>query len=71
MAKTQLEMIFRDDLGKEVTLNLVNPKADLTLATVKAAMQAAIDKNIFSNKGASLKEIVKAEIRTVDVVALA
>lgn len=35
----RLEMIFRDEAGKEATLSLANPKDDLTKAGVMAVMQ--------------------------------
>lgn len=70
MAKT-LEMVFRSNANKEVTLTLAEPKDDLTLAGVKAVMQDIISKNIFSIKGAELVGFVDARITSKDSQSLA
>ena len=70
MTKT-LEMTFRDTLGKEVTISLPSPKADLTLSAVNTVMQDIVDRNIFTTKSGELVDIVEAKVRVVDVTALA
>ena len=69
MTKT-LEMTFRDTMGKNVMINIPNPKDGLTLAAVDAIMQDIIDKNIFATTSGDLVDVVEAKIRVVDVTVL-
>ncbi|HWR41462.1 MAG TPA: DUF2922 domain-containing protein [Patescibacteria group bacterium] len=69
MTKT-LEMVFRSTAGKDVTLSLADPKADLTLSQVQTVMQDIASRNIFSISGAELKDVVTARIRSRDAVDL-
>ncbi len=70
MAKT-LEMVFRNESGKEVTLSLADPREDLTLAEVKTVMEDIITKQIFSSKTGDFAQIVEARISSKDAVVLA
>lgn len=70
MVKT-LELVFRNQSGKEVTINLADPRDDVTQAQAKAVMQDILTKNIFSTKGGDLTQIVDARVRTRDAVSLA
>lgn len=70
MTKT-LEMVFRNEAGSEVSLQLADPKDGLTLAEVEAAMNDIITKNVFTTKGGDLLTIVEAQIRVRDTIALA
>lgn len=70
MTKT-LEMIFRNEIGKEVTLSLADPKDNLTSAEVQTVMEAIVDRNIFNTKNGDLVQVVEGRIRTRDTVALA
>lgn len=69
MVKT-LEMVFRNASGKEVTLNVVEARDDLTLAEVKTVMEDIIAKNIFTTKTGDLVQMVEARIRSNDSVVL-
>lgn len=69
MTKT-LEMVFRNESGSEVSLQLNNPKDELTLAQVQTVMQDIIAKNIFTTKGGDLTDVVEAQVRVRDVIAL-
>lgn len=69
MTKT-LEMTFRDVMGKNVMINIPNPKDGLTLAEVDAIMQDIIAKNIFATTSGDLVDVVEAKIRVVDVTVL-
>ena len=69
MTKT-LEMTFRDTMGKNVMINIPNPKVGLTLAEVEAIMQVIIAKNIFATTSGDLVDAVEAKIRVVDVTVL-
>lgn len=66
-----LEMVFRNNSGKEATLSLADPKDDLTKAEAETAMQNILEKNIFSTSGGDLKEIVESRIHTSESVTLA
>lgn len=66
-----LEMVFRNNSGKETTISLADPKDGLTKAEVDTLMQSILDKNIFSTSGGDLKESVESRIRTSESVALA
>ena len=69
MTKT-LEMTFRDSMGKNVMINIPNPKDGLTLAQVDTVMQDIIAKNIFVTTNGDLVDAVEAKIRVVDVTVL-
>ena len=70
MVKT-LEMVFRNESGKEVVISIAEPKEDLTLAQVNAVMQDIVAKNVFSTKTGDLVQIVEARIRSNDMAVLA
>lgn len=63
MATTQvLRMIFLNQLNKQVTINLNNPKDTLTAVEVQGAMDTVISKNIFTSTGGDLVSKVSARI---------
>lgn len=65
MAVTQtLSMVFLNQPNKNVTLNLDNPRDNLTAAEVQAAMDSIITKNIFTSSGGDL--VTKVSARVVD-----
>lgn len=68
--KKTLEMIFRNESGNEVMIQVANPKVDLTLAQVNAVMQDIVAKNIFSTTGGDLVQMVDAKIRVLEVTEL-
>ena len=70
MVKT-LDMVFRNESGKTVTLSLLEPKDALTLTAVNTVMQDIISKNIFSTTTGDLVQIVEARIRSTDMAVLA
>lgn len=70
MTKT-LEMVFRNQSGKEVVISVADPRDDLTKAQADAVMADIVAKNIFSPKGGELVQAVEARIRTRDAVTLA
>ncbi|MGI6093486.1 MAG: DUF2922 domain-containing protein [Veillonellaceae bacterium] len=69
MTKT-LEMVFRNNEGKETVISLADPRDDLTRAEVDVVMQDIIAKNIFLTKSGDLMQIVDARIRTRESVSL-
>ncbi len=69
MAKT-LEMVFRSEGGKEVTLSIADPKENLTLAEVKTVMADIIAKQVFESKTGDFSQIVEARINSKDTAVL-
>ncbi|WP_378957073.1 DUF2922 domain-containing protein [Pelosinus sp. sgz500959] len=69
--KKVLEMHFRNETGKEVTILVNDPKEDLTALAVNAVMQTIITKNLFSTTSGDLVQIVSAQLRSTDVAELA
>ena len=70
MVKT-LEMVFRNEGGKTVTLSILEPNDNLTMAEVSTVMQGIISKNVFSTVGGDLVQVVEARIRSNDMAVLA
>ena len=58
----KLLMSFRNADGNQVSLSIDDPRADVTDAEVKAAMQMVLDENIFTSSGGELVAIVDATI---------
>ncbi len=70
MGDKRLEMIFATAGGSRSTISLDEPLDDLDQATVQAAMQTIIDKNIFATKTGALTGINAARIVTREVTEL-
>jgi len=62
MAKT-LELVFRNELAKEITISVANPKINLTAAQVQPVMADIVAKNIFTTKGGNLVQPVESRLR--------
>lgn len=67
----KLNMVFKTDLDKEVTLTLSDPKDDLTKTQVVAVMEEIIAKTLFVSKKGKLATVVDVVIKSTDEVALA
>ena len=68
---TDLDLVFKNAIGKKVTLNIEEPKKGVTKAKIDAAMQMVVENNVFNSTGGDLVEAVEGCLRTVtrDVVA--
>ena len=68
---TDLDLVFKNAIGKKVTLNIEEPKKGVTKAEIDAAMQTVVENNVFNATGGDLVEAVEGCLRTVtrDVVA--
>ena len=66
----EAELIFKTSLDGQFTLNVPDPRDDLTLAIVTAVMQTIIDKNIFITKTGELIGILEARIHTSETIPL-
>ena len=70
--RKQLELVFKNEYEKEVTIIVLDPKDGLTAAAVAAAANTIITANIFfSTDGCDLKEFVSSQIRVLTVTELA
>ena len=61
---TDLKLVFKNAAGKQVTLNIEEPKSGLTKAEIDTAMQAVIDNNVFNTSGGDLVEAVEGYLST-------
>lgn len=59
----QLFMVWKLDNGKNFTVSLKQPKADIDSETVAPVMQAAVTKDIFRVGAARVVEAVDAYVR--------
>ena len=68
---TDLDLVFKNAIGKKVTLNIEEPKKGVTKAEIDAAMQTVVENNVFNSTGGDLVEALEGCLRTVtrDVVA--
>ena len=68
---TDLDLVFKNAIGKKVTLNIEEPKKGVTKAVIDAAMQTVVENNVFNSTGGDLVEAVEGCLLTVtrDVVA--
>ena len=68
---TDLDLVFKNAIGKKVPLNIEEPKKGVTKAEIDAAMQTVVENNVFNSTGGDLVEAVEGCLRTVtrDVVA--
>ena len=58
----KLVMIFKNEVDKQVSISLDNPKDTITEAEIKAAMDLKVEKNIFKKNSYSLVATVEAQI---------
>lgn len=65
MAK-ELKMTFTLDNEKTKTLNLPNPRADVTADNVRSFMNSVVTKNAFDVSGAKAASAKSAVIRSTD-----
>jgi len=57
-------MVFRNQSDGNVTINLNDPRADLTTAEIETAMDLIIARNVFTSSGGDL--VSKQDIRVID-----
>jgi hypothetical protein len=57
-----LQMVFKNESGKNVTINVTDAKDSLTSTEVKAAMQSIIAKNVFVSTGGKLVSAESAQL---------
>lgn len=70
MSTARLEMFFRNEAGRRVTLSVLNPREDLSAQEVREAMEAVVNNNIFLSNGGDLTEVLGARLVSREVVEL-
>ena len=61
---TDLDLVFKNTVGKKVILNVEEPKPGITKAEIDAAMKTIVDNNVFDTTGGDLVEAVGGRLRT-------
>jgi hypothetical protein len=69
MEKT-LQMVFLNNAGKNVSINIAGIKDNATAAEIKTVMELIITKNIFNSTGGDLKSAMSANLASKEVEAL-
>ena len=67
---TDLDLIFKNTVGKKVTLNIEEPKPGITKAEIDAAMKVIVDNNVFNSTGGDLVEAVGGRLRITTLDAI-
>lgn len=68
--RTQLELLFNNSHGDQVTFSILDPKDGVTAAQAQTVATAIVTNNIFSYSGYDLTEYVGAQLRVLNVTAL-
>lgn len=63
-------MVFLNNSGKNVSMNISGIKEDITAAEIKTVMETIISKNIFISTGGDLKSIMSASLVSKDTQQL-
>ncbi|MEG0798435.1 MAG: DUF2922 domain-containing protein [Acidaminococcaceae bacterium] len=67
-----LELVFKDTAGKAKTVNVAEPRANVTKAEAEKAMQEIITANVFTTTaGDDYATIAETRMRTTTVTPLA
>ncbi len=63
----ELQMLFKNGLGRNFRLNVDDVRGDVTPAEIKDCMDQIMTSDIFEANGGGIAEIVSAQIVTTDV----
>ena len=66
----EAELVFGTSLDSQHTMNVQDPRDDLTLAQATAVMQTVVAKNIFATKTGDLVSSSEARIHTSETTPL-
>ena len=66
----EAELVFGTSLASQHTMNVQDPRDDLTLAQATTVMQTVIAQNIFATKTGELVSIGEARIHTSETTPL-
>ena len=62
----QLVMVFKNSVGKNVSISIDDPKDNITETEIKTTMELIVEKNIFKKNDYAFVEAVEAKIVTTD-----
>jgi len=62
MPTTTLQMVFRNEEGRIVTVSLPDPIEPLDSMEVQQVMEDIIEKDVFTSPGGNLTEVVAARL---------
>lgn len=65
--QSTLQMVFRNEEGRTVTISLADPIETLDSNQVQLVMEEIIEKNIFTSSGGNLLEVVAARLVSREV----
>lgn len=62
----KLVMVFKNSVGKNVSISIDDPKDNITETEIKTTMELIVEKNIFKKNDYAFVEAVEAKIITTD-----
>ena len=62
----KLVMVFKNSVGKNVSISIDDPKDNITETKIKTTMELIVEKNIFKKNDYAFVEAVEAKIVTTD-----
>ena len=62
----KLVMVFKNSVGKNVSISIDDPKDNITETEIKTTMELIVEKNIFKKNDYAFVEAVEAKIFTTD-----
>ena len=62
----KLVMVFKNSVGKNVSISIDDPKDNITETEIKTTMELNVEKNIFKKNDYAFVEAVEAKIVTTD-----
>ena len=62
----KLVMVFKNSVGKNVSISIDDPKDNITETEIKTTMELIVEKNIFKKNDYAFVEAVEAKIVTAD-----
>ena len=65
-----LELVFGAQGGKEIAINIVDPREDIKFGEVQAVAKSILEKNIFEFNGLDLAQFIDSRLVTKDTVSL-
>lgn len=62
----KLVMVFKNSVGKNVSISIDDPKDNITETEIKTTMELIVEKNIFKKNDYAFVEAVETKIVTTD-----
>ena len=62
----KLVMVFKNSVGKNVSISIDDPKDNITETEIKTTMELIVEENIFKKNDYAFVEAVEAKIVTTD-----